>query len=66
MVKEAETIQELTEKLRHGWRPTREQALAIYGRICTLREFGRLEKSEWEEVWALLPLTIEEVRDLRV
>lgn len=66
MISQLQDMKELMEELRSEGKLTREQAFVIYGRVATMYEFGHLEDSEWKELRALIPLTTDDVEDIRV
>jgi len=66
MTKDFVDMQELIAELRADDMLTRDQALVLHGRIATLYELGLLENQEWHTLDDALPLTIDDVRDLRV
>ena len=66
MIDEVQDMKELMEELREEGKLTREQAFAIYGRICTLYELSYLTIEEFDIVLKELPLTAEDVQDIRV
>lgn len=66
MIEKVQKMKELMEKLRNGDQLTREQAFILYGRVATMYEFSLIDKSEWKELRALIPLTTDDVCDIRV
>lgn len=66
MVDEVQDMKELMEELRGEGKLTREQAFVIYGRVCTLCEFGHITEQEWHELLDLIPLAVEDLQDIRV
>jgi len=66
MIDEVQDMKELIEELRHDGTLTREQSFALYGRIATLYELSYLTSEEFDAVWKELPLTTEDVVNIRV
>ncbi|MCE7934611.1 MAG: hypothetical protein DYG96_08455 [Chlorobi bacterium CHB2] len=66
MIDEVQDMKELMEELREEGKLTREQAFVIYGRVATMYEFSLIDKSEWRELMDLIPLTTDDLQDIRV